>query len=98
MDLRTQRGDPRCHGVIWLHTDITEMAAAYLFHFAAAQGFSDGNKRTGAACATEFPVRNGYDLDCGSNELYELTMHVANHTMSKDEIADWIATRLVPIP
>jgi prophage maintenance system killer protein len=45
--------------------NIPMMAAAYLFHFAASQGFIDGNKRTGAATATEFLARNGYMLSCG---------------------------------
>src|SRR4051812_41929036 len=45
------------------HADIAEMAAAYLSHFAAAQGFVDGNKRTAAGAATVFLARNGYMLD-----------------------------------
>jgi death-on-curing protein len=48
----------------FLNEDIAEMAASYLFGFAASQGFVDGNKRTGAACATEFLARNGYQLTC----------------------------------
>ena len=47
----------------FLHEDIAEMAAAYLFHFAASQGFTDGNKRAAAGCATIFLGRNGYELD-----------------------------------
>jgi death on curing protein len=82
----------------YLHPDIAMMAAAYLFHFAASQGFADGNKRTGAATATEFLARNGYMLSCGWEELYEVTMRVANNLMEKEEIADWIVDRLVPIP
>ena len=82
----------------YLHPDIPSMAAAYLFHFAAAQGFADGNKRTGAATATEFLARNGYMLSCNWEELYDTTMRVANSTMDKDEIADWILERLVAIP
>jgi death-on-curing protein len=44
----------------YLHTDLAEMAAAYVFHFAASQGFVDGNKRTAAVCAGVFVARNGY--------------------------------------
>jgi len=74
------------------------MAAAYLFGFAASQGFTDGNKRTGAACATEFLARNGYQLGCPWEELYEVTMQVANHNTTKEQVADWIAERLTPMP
>jgi prophage maintenance system killer protein len=58
----------------------------------------DGNKRTGAATATEFLARNDYMLSCGWEELYDVTMRVANNLMQKDQIADRILDRLVPIP
>jgi death-on-curing protein len=81
----------------YLHEDIAEMAAAYLFHFAAAQGFSDGNKRTALASSVEFLARNGYTLNCSDLDVYEMTLRVANHQMEKPEIADWIRDRLEPI-
>lgn len=80
----------------YLHTDIAEMAAAYLFHFAASQGFVDGNKRTGAVSTGVFLARNGYRLDCTNDDLYELTMDVANGGKMKPAVADWIRDRLVP--
>ena len=81
----------------YLHEDVAEMAAAYLFHFAAAQGFVDGNKRTAAACATIFLERNGYELGCSADQLYDLTMAVANRQMDKEAAGDWIRERLLPI-
>ncbi len=82
----------------YLHTDLPEMAAAYLFHFAASQGFADGNKRTAAVCAGVFLARNGYRLGCTDEELYEVTIQVANKRMLKPQIRDWIASRLLPQP
>ena len=73
------------------------MTAAYLFHFAAAQGFVDGNKRTGAVCATTFLALNGYDLDCTDDELYDVTMEVANHRLEKGPLGDWIRERIAPV-
>ena len=35
----------------WLHTDLFEMASAYLFHIVQNHPFLDGNKRTGTAAA-----------------------------------------------
>jgi death-on-curing protein len=81
----------------YLNADITEMAASYLFGFAASQGFVDGNKRTGAACAAEFLARNGYQLDCLWEELYDITMRVATKRADKQQVAAWIADRLAPI-
>jgi death-on-curing protein len=80
----------------FLHTDIAEMAAPYLFHFAAAQGFVDGNKRTAAVAAAVFLARNGYRLNCADDELYDVTIAVANNTLQKPSIGDWIRERIVP--
>jgi death-on-curing protein len=82
----------------YLNEDIAAMAAAYLFSFAASQGFTDGNKRTAAACAIEFLLRNGYDLNVTNDQLYETTMSVANHQLDKDGVADWIRENLESIP
>lgn len=82
----------------FLHRDIAEMAGAYLFHFAASQGFMDGNKRTAAVTAVVFLSRNGYRLNCSDDELYDLAMRVANKQMEKPAIADWIRERLIPQP
>ena len=38
----------------YLHTDIYDMAAAYLFHIVRDHPFIDGNKRTGAVAAVVF--------------------------------------------
>ncbi|MCK4659796.1 MAG: type II toxin-antitoxin system death-on-curing family toxin [Phycisphaerae bacterium] len=38
----------------FLHHDLFEMAAAYLFHIVQNHPFVDGNKRTGAAVALVF--------------------------------------------
>jgi death-on-curing protein len=82
----------------YLHPQIKDMAAAYLYHFAASQGFADGNKRTALVAAVEFLGRNGYSLDCTNDEIYDITMRVANHLMNKQDIADWILEKLIAIP
>jgi death-on-curing protein len=81
----------------YLHKDLAEMAGAYLFHFAAAQGFVDGNKRTGAACADVFLQLNGYELTCTDLELYDITMQVATGRMDKTRLGDWIRVRMQPL-
>jgi death-on-curing protein len=37
----------------FLHQDLFEMAAAYLYHIVQNHAFVDGNKRTGAAAAKQ---------------------------------------------
>ncbi|HEX8911969.1 MAG TPA: type II toxin-antitoxin system death-on-curing family toxin [Humisphaera sp.] len=83
----------------YLHEDIAEMAAAYLYHLSASQGFVDGNKRTAAASATEFLARDGYYLaDCPWEELYDVTMRVATSHMDKSRAAAWFREKLAPLP
>jgi len=57
--------------------DLADLAAAYLVGFARSQGFNDGNKRTGLACALVFLAMNGAVLHVPPLELYELTMAAA---------------------
>jgi death on curing protein len=80
----------------YLHVDVAHMAAAYLYHFAASQGFIDGNKRTAVICTIAFLTINGYDLDATPDELYDLTMRVANGQAGKADVADWMRDRLSP--
>ena len=46
----------------YLHWDLFEMAAAYLFHIIRNHPFYDGNKRTGAVAAIVFLELNGIEL------------------------------------
>lgn len=71
----------------YLHADIFEMAAAYLFHLVSNHPFVDGNKRVGLAAALVFLELNGQSIQSGTDELYELTMAVACGEVTKDTIA-----------
>src|SRR5437773_1714108 len=48
-------------GGVFLHADVFEMAAAYLFHLAQNHPFVDGNKRIALASALAFLHLNGYE-------------------------------------
>jgi death-on-curing protein len=79
-------------GGIFLHSNLYEMAAAYLFHIVSNHPFVDGNKRTGMVAALTFLDMNGYwfnennatDLD---DALESLVLSVACGESEKDEIA-----------
>lgn len=70
-------------GGIYLHADLYEMAAAYLFHICANHPFIDGNKRTALATALVFLDINGIIIDDSEELLYEIVMAVANGKQSK---------------
>jgi death-on-curing protein len=70
----------------YVHQDLWEMAAAYLFHLVSNHPFVDGNKRVGLLAALVFLDLNGVSLTQGSEELYTLTMSVAAGSMQKDAV------------
>ena len=57
--------------------DFADLAAAYLVGFTRSQGFLDGNKRTGLACALVYLHINGAPLHAPAPELFALTMAIA---------------------
>ena len=73
----------------FLHQDLFEMAAAYLYHIVQNHAFLDGNKRTGAAAAIIFLAMNGVEIEADEDGLVELTLSVATGKTGKTEIAEF---------
>ena len=67
----------------FLHVDLWEMVAAYLFHIVKNHPFVDGNKRTGLIAALTFLGINGVAVPPNSPRLYDATMAVAEGTLDK---------------
>lgn len=74
----------------FLHTDVFEMAAAYLFHLVKNHPFLDGNKRVGAVAALVFLLLNGHDFDAPEDDLVEMVLSVAQGQIDKAEVAVFI--------
>jgi death-on-curing protein len=72
----------------YVHRDLFEMAAAYLFHIVSNHPFVDGNKRAGLLAALVFLDLNGIEIDRGTPDLYDLTMAVAEGRLEKPAIAE----------
>jgi death-on-curing protein len=70
-----------------LHTDLFEMAAAYLFHVVQGHPFVDGNKRAGTAAALVFLDLNGIEIDISDDALVALVLLVAQGQATKAEVA-----------
>lgn len=71
----------------YLHTDLFEMAAAYLFHIVRNHPFADGNKRTGLMVALVFLGLNDLELTVDPEELFELVSGVSTGEVGKAAIA-----------
>ena len=74
--------------------DLADLAALYLVGLSQAQGFVDGNKRTGLACALVFLALNDAPLHVDGAELYALTMRVAVNQADATEVATYLRARL----
>jgi death-on-curing protein len=68
--------------------DIFDIAAAYAFHIAEAQAFSDGNKRTAASAALVFLELNSIQTTRSENELYSAMIDIANKQLNKAGLAE----------
>lgn len=75
-------------GGAFLHEDLFQMAAAYLFHLVKNHPFVDGNKRAGLAAALVFLDLNGHPINQPTMTLYDLTNGVASGTVEKAEVAE----------
>jgi len=74
----------------YLHSDIYEMAAAYLFHIIRNHPFVDGNKRTGAAAAVVFLMMNGIELHASEDSFEGIVRSVAEGKTGKVEAASFL--------
>jgi len=71
----------------FLHEDIFEMAAAYLFHIVKNHPFVDGNKRVGAVASLVFLVMNDIDFAADEVAFEQMVLAVAEGRMNKSAIA-----------
>ena len=95
--LKSALGMPSAtYGGQFLHTDIYEMAAAYLFHLVKNHPFVDGNKRVGAVTALIFLYLNGFDFDAPENDLAEMVLAVARGDIDKADVAVFIRRHTRP--
>lgn len=71
----------------YLHGDLFEMAAAYLFHIVKNHPFVDGNKRTGAVAALVFLEINDVEVALNEDELVDIVVSVAEGKTQKRHVA-----------
>ena len=73
----------------YLHHDLYEMAAAYLFHIARNHPFADGNKRVGTVAAIVFLAMNNIELDADETALEEIVLATARGSVDKPALAEF---------
>lgn len=73
----------------YLHTDLFEIAAAYLYHIVQNHPFIDGNKRTGAMAVFVFLNLNGSTLEATESTFEEIVLKAAQGQIDKPVIAEF---------
>lgn len=73
----------------YLHADIFEMAAAYLYHLVMNHPFVDGNKRVGLEAALMFLEINDESLIANDDELVDLVLKTTAGQIGKRQIAEF---------
>jgi death-on-curing protein len=80
----------------FVHADLAEMAAAYLYHLAKNHPFIDGNKRVAALSAVVFLDVNEIDIDVDPDEYYDLAYAIASGTADKAAAAEFFRRHMPP--
>jgi len=73
----------------YLHADIFEMAAAYVYHLVMNHPFVDGNKRVGLEAALIFLEINNENLNASDEELVDLVLKTTAGQIGKRQIAEF---------
>lgn len=85
-------------GGIDLYPDLAHKVAALGHALIQNHPFLDGNKRIGHAVMEVTLVLNGYEITAGMEEQESLILRVAQGQISREELAEWLAQRVVPLP
>jgi death on curing protein len=76
--------------------DLAALAAEYGYGLAKNHAFLDGNKRIAFVAANVFLLLNGFEIDASEPETVHIMLGVADGSLTRDEFAVWIRSRLVP--
>lgn len=79
----------------YLHSDVFEMAAAYLFYIVQNDPFVDGNKHVGLEAALLFLEINGHSIETTDEALVELVLRTAQGQATKRQIAEFLRNHAV---
>jgi len=88
---------PRNIEVYEPQADIARLAAAYGFGIARNHPFVDGNKRIALVAMRTFLALNRYRLDATHADKYTAILSLAEGSLTKTELAEWLRQRIKTI-
>jgi death-on-curing protein len=75
--------------------DLFRLAASYAYGIARNHAFVDGNKRTALVVSVLFLNRNGWDVEASKEDEYFTFLHLADGSLSEEDLAAWFTTHAV---
>jgi death-on-curing protein len=76
---------------------LPRLAASYAYGIARNHAFVDGNKRTALVVSEGFLRLNGMKVVSNPEEKYLTFLHLADGSLSEDDLAAWFAKHAVPL-
>jgi death-on-curing protein len=76
---------------------LPQLAASYAFELARNHAFIDGNKRSALVVSEGFLRLNGLKIVSTPEEKYFTFLHLADGSLSEDELAIWFTKHAVPL-
>jgi death on curing protein len=76
---------------------LPRLAASYAFGLARNHAFIDGNKRTALVVSEGFLRLNGLKIVSAPEEKYFTFLHLADGSLSEDELTTWFTKHAVPL-
>lgn len=84
---------------VWSHeeeVDLAALAAEYGFGLSKNHAFLDGNKRIAFVATNVLLLLNGFEVEASEPEVVNISLGIADGSLSRDEFAAWVRSRLVP--
>ncbi len=76
---------------------LPRLAASYAFGIARNHAFVDGNKRTALVVCEGFLLLNGLKVVAPPEEKYFTYLHLADGSLSEDELTAWLTSNAVAL-
>jgi death on curing protein len=77
--------------------DLFRLAASCAYGIARNHAFVDGKKRTALVASILFLNRNGWDVETSKEDEYFTFLHLADGSLSEDDLAAWFTRHAVPL-
>ncbi|RIK75852.1 type II toxin-antitoxin system death-on-curing family toxin [candidate division KSB1 bacterium] len=80
-----------------LYPTLIDKASVLAYSLCMNHPFIDGNKRVAHGAMEIFLVLNGFEIDAAVHEQEGLFLDLASGKLKREDLADWLQRRIVPL-